>query len=775
MSLAIAFNLLLLVILAMMDATQTIDTADWAACFLFGVLIVFTMTFGMPLAGGMISLLPMVVVATYLQLGLTAASWLIFAAVWIHGILRYFLTDRLKLPFPRENLSNLINRAAVNSIMTVSSIMVGGFIFEQLGTRYVLSDMGYPIFLIGLGAGYFFINYIIAGIHFLLESRDAFRRFFKAIPSLLLYEAVPVIFAPLVVLTYAKLGWQYFALLSLALAIITFIVRNLNETRLNLDRRIRELDSLQIVGQTLSASLDFDSIMTAVHAQVARLMPASTFYIALYDQENGEVSFPLAIENDAPVQWQARRAGNGFTEYVLRTGEPLLVRRDVAETAVSLGLDKIGLNAASWLGVPLMLGEDPIGVIAVQSFSQTDVYDASHRAVLTTLATQAAMAIQNARLYANAGSALAQRVQELDSILRTTHDGILLFNAEWRVLTANRAFGEFANLGDMELTGRLLVEPLKSGESNDLSLLDRIGYTQTILAQDCDMLARNAGQAKAQIVMAAPVERHVERTLAPVHDQRQTAVAWLLVLRDNTEETEFAKMRDDMTHMVVHDLRSPLSVTLGSLETIGVWLEMGRLEDVNRLLELARLSGDRMLQLLNDLLDAYKFESGQVPLDLEPMPILPWLNEAHAQFNLAAIDSGLTIEVDVAPNLPLLAADKAHMARVLSNLVDNAVKFTPDGGHIRLWAKAAPGPDANTMTLVGVSDTGTGIPVEEQERLFLKFHQNAAIKGRRKGSGLGLTYCKLVVEAHGGRIWVESPGLEGEGSTFVMALLTHKG
>ena len=109
------------------------------------------------------------------------------------------------------------------------------------------------------------------------------------------------------------------------------------------------------------------------------------------------------------------------------------------------------------------------------------------------------------------------------------------------------------------------------------------------------------------------------------------------------------------------------------------------------------------------------------------------------------------------------------MIRVLSNLVDNAVKFTPDGGHINLWASLIVDDGMNSV-LVGVNDTGLGIPPEAQERLFVKFQQNANARGRRQGTGLGLTYCKLVVEAHNGRIWVESEGVSGKGSTFLMVL-----
>jgi signal transduction histidine kinase len=273
--------------------------------------------------------------------------------------------------------------------------------------------------------------------------------------------------------------------------------------------------------------------------------------------------------------------------------------------------------------------------------------------------------------------------------------------------------------------------------------------------------------------MPGETERHLERTLVPVRDEDKAISGWLLIFRDITEEVELAKSREETIYMLVHDLRSPLSVTMGSLQTMNAWLGMGRTDDVQRLLDLAHNGGQRMLQLLNNLLDTYKFENGSMPLNIEPLPVLPWLTDVQNQFVPAAASVGLTIQVEVEPGLPMIGGDKGHMMRVLSNLMDNAVKFTPDGGDIKLWASLNRGRRVNEV-LVGVSDTGVGIPVAEQERLFDKFQQIASSKGRSQGTGLGLTYCKLVVEAHNGRIWVESEGIPGEGSTFYMALPVYE-
>ncbi|MFQ5435120.1 MAG: sensor histidine kinase [Anaerolineae bacterium] len=125
--------------------------------------------------------------------------------------------------------------------------------------------------------------------------------------------------------------------------------------------------------------------------------------------------------------------------------------------------------------------------------------------------------------------------------------------------------------------------------------------------------------------------------------------------------------------------------------------------------------------------------------------------------------------VEAPSDLPPIPADLDKLSRMLFNLVDNAIKFTPDEGRIRLWAKQETNGDEPNV-LVGVSDTGPGIPASEFDKLFKMFHHDFAGKGRRRGTGLGLPFCKLVAEAHKGQIWAESAGVPGEGSVFIIRL-----
>jgi signal transduction histidine kinase len=733
---------------------------------LFGVLIVFTTTFGVPLAGGAVSLLPMTSAAAFLVLGLVPAGWAAFAGAIIHGVVRYLWAEQLGER--RTSVLGLVALTAANCAMHTGSILAGGMVFQLAGGATPLTTVGASDFLplLLMGAAYLVANYSIAGFYMTARGREVLQYYVRSLPNLILYEGAPLVFTPLTALIPIRLGLVPFVLFACALVVSSLIARNLALTSRRLERRVTELDSLQAVGQALSASLRIETVVSAIYEQVARLMPAHNFYVALYNPELKEVSFPLAVEEGEHVEWRSRRTGTGLTEHTLKTRSPLLIRSDVAGVLAKLGIEAIGRTAACWLGVPILAGEEPLGVIAVQSYTTPEVYDALHQEVLVTIAAQAAVAIQNARLYARTDEALAHRVQELDSILRTTREGILLLGLgrDLRVLAVNRALAEFMGVAQLELTG----QSLDASRSDDgQPLLALLGYTEEEFQVECKALAEGEIASKQTVIVLGPSERYFERTLTPVRDQEGGITGWLLVFRDIAEEIELARLRDDMTHMLVHDLRSPLTVLDGSLHFMEKAFTDQEAESFNNLLEMAHRSSERMLGMVNELLDISKLESGQLVLHPELRDVKLLLDEVVTRFAPMAASAQLTLEIVAGPNLPQLYVDPQLIGRVLHNLVDNAIKFTSDGGRIQLWARRDAEP-ASDRLLVGVSDTGPGIPAEEQYRLFEKFQQVDSVEGRRAGSGLGLPFCRLAVEAHEGRIWVESE--VGKGSTFLMTL-----
>jgi len=225
-------------------------------------------------------------------------------------------------------------------------------------------------------------------------------------------------------------------------------------------------------------------------------------------------------------------------------------------------------------------------------------------------------------------------------------------------------------------------------------------------------------------------------------------------------------LREDMTHMLVHDLKNPLAAAIMALEMVirhqksgRASLEAGELE----MLSIAFESQKRLLRMVGDLLDVARAEAGELPLALAPASLHDIVQAAVHEASAVAQEKGLHLSLDSSP-YPPLAADAEKVRRVVDNLLGNAVKFTPPDGQISVRLE-----QTSEEARVTVRDTGPGIPQHLHQRIFDKFGQaQAAREGHRMSVGLGLAFCRLVVEAHGGRIWVESA--PGAGSAFTFSL-----
>ena len=222
------------------------------------------------------------------------------------------------------------------------------------------------------------------------------------------------------------------------------------------------------------------------------------------------------------------------------------------------------------------------------------------------------------------------------------------------------------------------------------------------------------------------------------------------------------KMRDDLTNMIVHDLRTPLSSLLAGLQTMPMIAPLAAAQ--TECYDIAIRGGFTLLAMINDLLDIGKFESGTMQLEVQKINVRDLVEEARQQVLATAELMDITLKREVAPDLAPLPGDGEKLRRTLVNLLGNAVKFSFQKGTIAVGARAQ-----DDEILFWVRDEGEGIPPAAFEQIFEKFGQVESRKaGRQMSTGLGLALCKMVVEAHGGRIWVESA--VGQGSTFWFAL-----
>ena len=229
---------------------------------------------------------------------------------------------------------------------------------------------------------------------------------------------------------------------------------------------------------------------------------------------------------------------------------------------------------------------------------------------------------------------------------------------------------------------------------------------------------------------------------------------------------ESERLKKDLCDMVVHDMRVPLTAVMGSLETLAELTESKVSPRESKLLVMALSSGHMLVQMIDDLLDVSKLEEEKVTLRKSRVSVSELVEQAIKQMGVIAGRKKLNVDTELAPGLPDLSVDRHRMVRVLVNLLWNAVQHTPSGGTISVCALCEP--DGKKVRF-SVSDTGKGIPQEYHRKIFDKFVQLDPHEAKKRRSiGLGLTFCKLVTEAHSGSIWVESK--PGTGSTFAFTL-----
>jgi PAS domain S-box-containing protein len=338
---------------------------------------------------------------------------------------------------------------------------------------------------------------------------------------------------------------------------------------------------------------------------------------------------------------------------------------------------------------------------------------------------------------------IAQRV-----VLDHLTEGVIVLDPHDRILYVNPAARQMLHLTSGELAGRLARALIQPPE---------------ILT-----LAAAPGQEPERLPIATgDVQRWHEVLSLPMTTSGGRLAGRIMVVRDVTEARAVEMLREDLARIVVHDLRNPLNVVSASLEVLQDSLPADCDRRVLSSLRLARQGCSRAVDLVNSILELARLESGKMPLNRQPVRPAWLIAEVAEVSRLLAQESQLLLEVEAPDDLPLVWADESLLRRVLENLIHNALKFTPPGGGVSIAARRL-----DDTLLVEVSDTGRGIPEEQQHRLFQRF---SAGPGPKQGSGLGLAFCKLAVEAHGGRIWIASSSPQGTRVQFTIPLARDQG
>ncbi|MCX8060968.1 MAG: GAF domain-containing protein [Anaerolineales bacterium] len=548
--------------------------------------------------------------------------------------------------------------------------------------------------------------------------------------------------------------------------------KRVQERTLQLASEHQRTQILLRIATELTASLDLEHVLNQVLPVLNELVGAEQVAVMVLRSESRKL-YHLASLGYAPAPPLGGKPSpfsvdESLAGWVIRHRQPALIA-DVRQDPRWIQLPDQSCEHRSAIAVPMMVGEEALGALLF-FHRQPDHFTAEQLDLIMAAANQMAIAVNNTELYRlirdqaeDLGVMLRNQQIETSrtkAILEAVADGVLVTDAGGKITLFNASAERILNLSRREVIGKNLDQ--FSGLFGRAAAM----WTQTI-----QTWMRQPGSYSPQDVYSEQIEldngRVVAVNLAPVL-LRNDFLGTVSVFRDITHQVEVDRLKSEFVATVSHELRTPMTSIKGYVEILLMGAAGALSEQQTRFLEIIRSNTERLAALVNDLLDISRIEAGKAGLSLQPLNLVDLAKQSLATIQDRAVRENKPMQFELYTNgrIPLVQGDAERVTQILDNLLENAYLYSDSGKVVQV--RICP---QDSEVQVDVIDQGVGIPPALQERIFERFFrgENPHVLATY-GTGLGLSIVKKLVEMHGGKIWVQSQGVEGEGSTFSFTL-----
>jgi NtrC-family two-component system sensor histidine kinase KinB len=530
-------------------------------------------------------------------------------------------------------------------------------------------------------------------------------------------------------------------------------------------RSLEQLLVLAQLGQLLTGAIDLNTIANIVLRHAVDSSSAVRGFLILLNAETQQPeltqSYTMLNEtiSDAHIQ---SVLDQGVASITLKTNS--VERRSTSPANGSSPSGTLMDTCKSQMSLPILRGDTLLGLLALESDS-VDAFDEQDSSFLSQIVNQAIIAVENAHLFID----ITAGRDRLQVILDTMEEAIILIDQNGQIKLVNPRV-DLIGLQASQLADKKINDLVAD---SSLNLIERMHFDS---GSDLINLVDNINEwtAKGPVLYghsSTTSRRYIQRYIIPVKNESAAIIGALLVFYDKTDEQELMQAREELTRMIVHDLRSPLTAVTTSLKLLQDYVkpENEAYQLVQTTTDSSRRAVKKLLGRVNSLLDIAKMESGRMPIEQDVVELRPVIDTVFTDIRPLAQELDITLTADLPDDLPLLDADADKIERLLQNLLDNAVKYSPMKSTIIVRAHKPAENAANPgLMRIDVIDSGPGVPEDFKARLFQSFVQVEGRKTVRNGVGLGLSFCRMVAEAHGGTIWVADN--RPKGSIFSVTL-----